>query len=91
MIKLGQRVQLLYCPDHRGTVTRLYHNGGFRVSYDSHDRPKDYPRSRVDYPASKAALFVKEGAIEIIESESKMESKVSSVLDELIKRYGLSS
>lgn len=52
----GQRVQLKYAPERKGTVTRVS-NGTFAVTFDGHGRKSGVPRQRYSYQWSCASNF----------------------------------
>ena len=66
-MRVGQHLTLKYSTathedEKRGTVTRLYHGGGFRVAYDSfwalgRNGMRKVYGGRYDYPASSADFF----------------------------------
>lgn len=83
-MRSGDRVQLRYCPEHTGIITRVDGNS-FRVLWDSPDRRKGQPRERSVFKATQSYLFVPEGSVEtrIVEDERL------DIPRELLKRFGI--
>jgi hypothetical protein len=85
-LNTGDRVQLRYCPEHRGTIGRITADGVFRVVWDTPGRKPGQERERSRFKANQEYLFVPEGTEEV----RTMEDSRLDIPRELLKRYGIS-
>ena len=89
---IGQRVQQMYAPEHKGIVSRLT-SAEFLITYDwpanEIPRKRGQPRERYRYPISRAANFVDESdeEIRLVESDDNTGLDIE-IPAELLRVYG---
>ena len=88
IVKMGVRVQMMYCPENIGTVSGLRPDGGFRVTFDFEDRKRGQPRSRWWYRKSQCHLFVPEGSAQIRVADGD-DIEGIDFPEALLKAYGI--
>ena len=88
---IGQRVQQMYAPQNRGTVSQLT-SSEFLVTYDwpasELPRKRGQPRERYRYSISQAANFVDESNEEVRLLETDDTGLDIKIPAELLKVYG---
>jgi hypothetical protein len=82
---IGQRVQLRYAPEHKGTVAKVREGNDFLVVFDHHYRKRREERYRYTYDWSARDSFVPESHEEIRVLESDGEGLGLHISDTLRK------